>query len=41
MYQDSGKKIVILYILKILRDYTDADHPMTQQDISPAQHAPE
>ena len=34
MYQDSGKKIVILYILKILRDYTDADHPMTQQDIA-------
>ena len=34
MYQDSGKKIVILYILKILRDYTDANHTMTQQDIA-------
>lgn len=30
---DSGKKVVILYILQILRRYTDADHPMTQQQI--------
>ena len=34
MYQDSGKKIVILYILKILRDHTDANHTMTQQQIA-------
>ena len=34
MYQDSGKKIVILYILKILRDHTDANHTMTQQEIA-------
>ena len=34
MYQDSGKKIVILYILKILRDHTDINHPMTQQEIA-------
>ena len=33
MYQESGKKIVILYILNILRKYTDANHPMTQQQI--------
>ena len=29
-----GKKIIILYILNILRKYTDADHTMTQQDIA-------
>ena len=34
MYQDSGKKIVILYILKILWDHTDANHTMTQQQIA-------
>ena len=28
-----GKKIIILYILQILRRYTDADHTMTQQQI--------
>ena len=33
MYQESGKKIIILYILNILRKYTDANHPMTQQQI--------
>ena len=33
MPADSGKKIIILYILHILRRYTDADHPMTQQQI--------
>ena len=32
MYQE-GKKIIILYILNILRKYTDANHPMTQQQI--------
>ena len=34
MPADSGKKIIILYILQILRRYTDADHPMTQQQIA-------
>ena len=34
MKQDSGKKIIILYILQILRKYTDADHTMTQQQIA-------
>ena len=32
-YQEAGKKIIILYILNILRKYTDAEHPMTQQQI--------
>ncbi len=31
---DSGKKIIILYILNILRKYTDVNHTMTQQDIA-------
>ena len=30
---DSGKKVIILYILQILQRFTDADHPMTQQQI--------
>lgn len=30
----SGKKIIILYILLILRNYTDEDHTMTQQQIA-------
>ncbi len=34
MLQESGKKIIILYILQILRKYTDANHPMTQQQIA-------
>ena len=34
MLPESGKKIIILYILQILRKYTDANHPMTQQDIA-------
>lgn len=34
MYQDSGKKMVNIYILKILRDYTDENHPMSQQQIA-------
>ena len=34
MAADSGKKIIILYILQILQNYTDADHPMTQQQIA-------
>ena len=34
MLPESGKKIIILYILQILRKYTDADHPMTQQQIA-------
>ena len=33
MMPESGKRIVILYILQILRKYTDADHTMTQQQI--------
>ena len=34
MAADSGKKIIILYILNILRKYTDFNHPMTQQEIA-------
>ncbi len=34
MYQENGKKIIILYILNILRKYTDVNHPMTQQEIA-------
>ena len=34
MAADGGKKIIILYILNILRKYTDANHPMTQQQIA-------
>ena len=30
---DGGKKISILYILNILKKYTDVNHPMTQQQI--------
>ena len=33
MYQESGKKIIILYILNILRKYTDSTHTLTQQQI--------
>jgi predicted DNA-binding transcriptional regulator YafY len=34
MPQESGKKVIILYILQILKDHTDADHTMTQQQIA-------
>ena len=34
MMPESGKKIIILYILQILRKYTDQDHTMTQQQIA-------
>ena len=34
MTEVSGKKIIILYILLILRNYTDKDHTMTQQQIA-------
>ena len=34
MLTDIGKKIIILYILQILQKYTDAYHPMTQQQIA-------
>ena len=34
MPADSGKKIIILYILSILRKYTDVNHTMTQQEIA-------
>ena len=33
MAPDYGKKIIILYILQILRKYTDTSHTMTQQQI--------
>ena len=33
MLPESGKKIIILYILQILRKYTDSNHTMTQQQI--------
>ena len=34
MVPESGKKIIILYILQILRKYTDENHTMTQQQIA-------
>ncbi len=34
MPMENGKKIIILYILNILKKYTDADHTMTQQQIA-------
>ncbi len=34
MMPESGKKIIILYILQILRKYTDMNHTMTQQQIA-------
>ena len=34
MTADGGKKIIILYILSILRKYTDVNHPMTQLQIA-------
>ena len=34
MPADSGKKLNTLYILQILRKYTDFDHRMTQQQIA-------
>ena len=33
MMPEIGKKIIILYILQILRKYTDSNHTMTQQQI--------
>ena len=33
MLIDGGKKLSILYILNILKKYTDVNHPMTQQEI--------
>ena len=33
MYKENRKKASIIYILKILREYTDEDHRMTQQEI--------
>ena len=33
MPTDSGKKVIILYILQILQKYTDEEHTMTQQQI--------
>ena len=34
MMPESGKKIIILYILQILKEYTDFNHTMTQQQIA-------
>ena len=34
MMPEIGKKIIILYILQILRKYTDSSHTMTQQQIA-------
>ena len=34
MLIDGGKKISILYILNILKKYSDVNHPMTQQQIA-------
>ena len=34
MMPESGKKIIILFILQILREYTDSNHTMTQQQIA-------
>jgi len=34
MMPESGKKVIILYILQILRKYTDLNHTMTQQQIA-------
>ena len=34
MMPESGKKVIILYILQILRNYTDQNHTMTQQQIA-------
>ena len=34
MPEESGKKIIILYILNILKEYSDYNHPMTQQQIA-------
>ena len=31
---ESGKKVIILYILNILKKYSDINHPMTQQEIA-------
>ncbi len=33
MASDSAKKLLILYILQILRNYSDENHPLKQQDI--------
>ncbi len=33
MPSDSNKKLLILYILKILEEYSDENHPLTYQDI--------
>ena len=34
MLQETGKKVIILYILQILQKYTDSGHTMTQQQIA-------
>ena len=39
MMPESGKKIIILYILQILRKYTDSSHTLTQQQIAEKLHS--
>ncbi len=34
MASDSNKKLTILYILKVLQDYSDEQHPLTQAEIA-------
>lgn len=34
MALEAGKKIIIVYILQILQKYSDAEHPMSQQQIA-------
>lgn len=34
MASSSNKKLLILYVLQVLKDYSDEDHPMLQEEIS-------
>lgn len=33
MASDSNKKLILLYVLEVLKEYSDETHPLTQQDI--------
>lgn len=33
MEETQSKKVIILYILKILKEFSDEEHPITQSDI--------
>ena len=33
MASDTNKKLIILYVLEILKKYSDSSHPLTQQEI--------